>query len=299
MSNFWSGYIMVLVATNIILCVWLLMWTRKMDLKDLAEDGTTGHEYDGITEYNNPLPRWWLGLFWITIVFAIGYLVAYPGFGKFPGLLGWTSVGEHNQDQAAYEKKYGPIYDGYAQVAIPELVKDERAMQIGARLFGNNCAMCHGGDAQGARGFPNLTDGDWLYGGAPEQIKETLLKGRKGNMPAWGGGQPLNDQELDELASYVLSLSGRKVDPALAAKGQPRFALCSACHGADGKGTQALGAPNLTDTTWLYGGSEATVKETLRHGRHGVMPAWKDVLGEERVHLLAAYVWSLSNKPAK
>lgn len=294
MSNFWSGYIIVLVLTNISLCAWLLMWTRKMDLDDVAPDGTTGHEYDGIKEYNNPLPRWWLYMFWLTIVFALGYLVAYPGLGAWKGTLGWTSVKEHDTDQADYEKKYGPIYAKYYATPIETLAKDPAAMQIGARLFGNNCAACHGTDAHGARGYPNLSDADWLYGGSTDKIEETILKGRDAMMPNWG--PTLGEQGVKEVANYVLSLSGRKVDPALAQAGQARFTVCAACHGPEGKGNPAMGAPNLTDNIWLYGGDEATVIKTITDGRKGHMPTWQDTLGKERVHLLAAYVWSLSNK---
>lgn len=295
MSNFWSGYIMVLVTINIVLCAWLLMWTSKMDVKDAQPDGTTGHEYDGIKEYNNPLPRWWYIMFWLTIVFAVGYLIAYPGYGKLPGVLGWTSHGAHAQETQEYEQKYGPLYEGFAKVSIPELAKDERAMQIGARLFGNNCAACHGTDAHGARGFPNLTDNDWIYGGAPDQIKQTIMKGRTGTMPAWG--EQLGEQGVKEVVAYTLSLSGRAVDNTLLAKGKEHFvAICATCHTAEGTGNQLMGGPNLTDGIWLYGSTEQTVTETVTHGRTGVMPAWENVLGEERVHLLSAYVWSLSNK---
>lgn len=296
MSNFWSGYIIVLVLTNITLCALLLTWTSKMDLQDIAEDGTTGHEYDGITEYNNPLPRWWLYLFWITIVFALGYLVAYPGLGAWKGTLGWTSHGEQAKDQAAYEKKYGPIYAAYGQQPIEQLAKDHKAMDIAARLFANNCAVCHGADAHGARGFPNLTDSDWLKAGTPAVIEDTILHGRDAMMPNWG--PTLGEQGVEEVANYVLTLSGRTkdVDPKLAQAGQARFVVCAACHGPDGKGNQAIGAPNLTDNIWLYGGDKATVIQTITYGRKGHMPTWEATLGKDRVHLLAAYVWQLSNK---
>jgi cytochrome c oxidase cbb3-type subunit 3 len=297
MSNFWSAYIIVLVTANITLCYLLLRWTSKMDLNDLAEDGTTGHEYDGIKEYNNPLPRWWLYLFYITIVFAVGYLVLYPGYGSFPGVLHWSSHGEHDADQASYEHKYGPIYEHYYSVPIEQLAQDKRAMQIGNRLFENNCAACHGSDARGARGFPNLTDSDWLKAGTPASIEDTILKGRDAMMPNWG--PTLGAQGVEEVANYVLTLSGRTkgVDQKLAQAGQARFAVCAGCHGADGKGNQAIGAPNLTDSIWLYGGDKATVIQTITNGRKGHMPTWEAALGKERVHLLAAYVWSLSNNP--
>ena len=294
MSNFWSTYIIVLVVLNIGGCAWLLMWTRTMDKDDMPADGTTGHEYDGIREYNNPLPRWWLWLFWMTIFFGVAYLTLYPGLGKFPGTLGWTSHKELAQDEKDYQAQYGAIYANYAKVPVEQLAKDERAMKIAGRLFANNCAACHGTDAHGAKGFPNLTDNDWLYGGEPDRIQETIMEGRNGMMPAWK--DILGEQGVKEVANYVLSLSGAHHDATLAAAGKDKFAsTCAACHGADAKGNPMLGAPNLTDNIWLYGGSESTVIKTITDGRNGHMPAQKDNLGVERVHLLAAYVWSLSH----
>jgi len=293
MSNFWSCYIIAIVALNIGLCLWLLNWTCKISSDEKGGE-TTGHSFDGITEYNNPLPRWWLWLFYLTIAFGLCYLTLYPGLGKYPGYLHWTSHGAHDQEQMEYEKQYAPMYAAYYAVPLEKLAKDSSALQVGNHLFEINCAACHGSDARGARGFPNLTDKDWLHGGSPQQIEETILNGRDGQMPAWG--PILGEQGVKEVANYALSLSDRKVDPALATVGKPRFAaMCAACHGGDGKGNQAIGAPNLTDTIWLYGGDEATVIKTITFGRNGHMPAWKDTLGPERVHLLAAYVWSLSN----
>lgn len=295
MSNFWSFWIIAIVVLNIGGCAWLLMWTRKMNIADMPADGTTGHEYDGIREYNNPLPAWWLYLFWITIVFAIGYLVLYPGMGKYQGTLGWTSHKEVAAEEVAYQKQYGALYADYAKVPVEQLAKDERAMKIGGRLYANNCAVCHGTDAQGAKGFPNLTDADWLYGGTPDRIVETLTQGRNAMMPAWKDS--LGDDGIKKVTHYVMSLSGRKHDATLASAGQAVFANnCAACHGADGKGNQMMGAPSLADNVWLYGGSEAAITQTLEAGRNGQMPAQKEALGDERIHLLAAYVWSLSNK---
>lgn len=294
MSNFWSVWIIAIVLLNIVGCAWLLMWTRKMNLADMPADGTTGHEYDGIREYNNPLPRWWLVLFWITLLFGAAYLVLYPGLGRFGGVLGWTSHGEVAKDAAAYQQQYGALYASYAKVPIEELAKDPRAMKIGARLFANNCAACHGTDAHGARGFPNLTDDDWLYGGTPDRLVETITQGRNGMMPAWQA--TLGDDGVKKVAHYVLSLSGRKADTRLAAEGQALFnSNCVACHGPEGKGNPMLGAPTLTDGVWLYGGTEATVIKTIAEGRNGHMPAQKETLGAERIHLLAAYVYSLSH----
>lgn len=292
MSIAWSCYVAFIVLLNIFGCVWLLAWTRKMPSKDDG-DGTTGHNFDGITEYNNPLPRWWLWLFYLTIAFGLTYLALYPGLGGYSGVLNWSSHSEHDADQSAYEQKFGQLYANYYQQPIEVLAKDSQAMQTGNRLFEVNCAVCHGGDAHGGIGFPNLTDNDWLHGGAPADIEASILNGRDGVMPAWG--DTLGAQGVKEVANYVLSLSGRKVDPVLAAAGQPRFAMCAACHGADGKGNTMIGAPNLTDTIWLYGGEEATVIKTITGGRRGHMPAWGEVLGKERVHLLAAYIYSLSH----
>ncbi|MEL0029192.1 MAG: cytochrome-c oxidase, cbb3-type subunit III [Perlucidibaca sp.] len=294
MSNFWSAYIIILVFANIIGVTFMLLWTRKMDLSDLAEDGTTGHEYDGIREYNNPLPRWWLICFWGSIAFALGYLALYPGLGKFPGLLGWSSHGELAADQAAYDKEFGPLYASFAAIPIPELAKNERAMKAAGRIFANNCALCHGSDARGARGFPNLTDDDWLYGGEPEKLVETITKGRNGHMPNWL--PTLGEQGVKEVVAYALSLSGRKVDEDLVKAGEPRFMACAACHGSDGRGNHEIGAPNLTDTTWLHGGTLQRVTETVKYGRDSRMPSFETTLGPERVHLMAAYVYSLSHK---
>ncbi|MEK6789788.1 MAG: cytochrome-c oxidase, cbb3-type subunit III [Pseudomonadota bacterium] len=294
MTDFWSGYIIVLALANIVVVAWLLMWTRKMDLSEMAEDGTTGHEYDGIKEYNNPLPRWWLICFWGSIAFALGYLALYPGLGKFQGALGWTSHGELQKDEAAYDKQYGPLYASFAAKPIPELAKDERAMKVAGRIFANNCAVCHGSNARGGSGYPNLTDNDWLYGGEPEKLVETLTNGRNGVMPAWLDS--MGEQGVREVVAYALSLSGRKVDADLAEAGKARFGVCAGCHGANGKGNQALGAPNLTDTTWLYGGTQKKVLETVFYGRKNRMPNFAKTLGPERVHLMAAYVYSLSHK---
>ncbi|MDO8330447.1 MAG: cytochrome-c oxidase, cbb3-type subunit III [Fluviicoccus sp.] len=300
MSAFWSLYIIVLSLAVIIGCAWLITWTRTIELDHKDSDGTTGHEYDGIKEYDNPLPRWWLITFWLTIVFAVFYLAAYPGMGAWKGYLGWTSAGEHDKDKAAYDAKYLPKFQAYAKVEVPELAKDAGAMKIAGRLFADNCSVCHGADAHGSRGFPNLADSDWLYGGEPAQIVETLTNGRLSvqggsKMPAWG--EILGAQGVEEVANYVLSLSGRKLsdaDQKLAEAGAGKFVQCAACHGAEGRGNTAMGAPNLTDTVWLFGGNKEAVVETIAKGRNGHMPAWKDQLGEEKIHLLAAYVYSLS-----
>ncbi|PTQ88502.1 cytochrome-c oxidase, cbb3-type subunit III [Agitococcus lubricus] len=304
MSAFWSAYITIL-SLGCLAFVVGAFWLANSINVHREPDNTTGHDYDGIREYDNPMPRWWKLLYIGGVLFFIFYVAAYPALGSYKGFLGWTSVGEHDKDQAAYDAKYGPIFKAYAQKPVEELAHDEAAMKIAGRLFANNCAACHGADARGAKGFPNLTDDDWLYGGSPEKIKETLLHGRLAvegglKMPAWK--DVLGEQGIKEVTAYVLTLSDRKLsaeDQKLAEVGQAKFAACAACHGADGRGNYAVGAPNLTDAIWLYGGSKATIEETLRHGRNGAMPAWEKALGAEKVHLLTAYVYSLSHGGAK
>ncbi len=293
-SGFWSGWIIVLTLGNIFACWWLIRWTAKKRAGEAAEGDTTGHIWDeNLAEYNNPLPRWWLWLFYITLIFGLGYLVLYPGLGSFRGVLNWTHQNAYAKEMEAAEAKYGPLFAGYAARPIPELVADADALRIGQRLFVNYCASCHGSDAGGGPGFPNLRDDDWLYGGSPDAITTTILDGRSGSMPAWQ--TVLGDKGVEEVTAYVMSLSGRKADPALATAGQAHFATyCAACHGADGTGNQALGAPNLTDSIWLYGGSPGVIRQTIAEGRNGRMPAHRDFLGEDKAHLVATYIYSLS-----
>lgn len=295
MSTNWSWYIVILTAVNILACFWLIRWNSKRRIGEAAEGDTTGHTWDGdLQEYNNPLPRWWLWLFYISIFFGIGYLVIFPGMGNYKGTAKWSEVGQYNAEMQAAEQKYGPIFAAYAKQPIPELAKDSKAMATGQRLFLTYCSVCHGSDAGGAPGFPNLTDKDWLYGGDPETIQTTILDGRNGMMPAMGMGLP--DEQVDDLVAYVLSLSGREADSPKVEAGKKLFAtMCVACHGPDGKGNPAMGSANLTDKIWLYGGSPGTIKQTIKFGRNGVMPAHRAFLGEEKVHLLAAYVYSLSH----
>lgn len=295
MSTFWSGWIIVLTAFTIIATAWLLFATRKAKSKTSREDNTTGHVYDGIEEYDNPLPAWWMYMFWISIAFAIGYLVVYPGLGNYPGTFGWSSVSQLERDVDRAEAKYGPLFAKYADMPATEVLQDDQAVKMGQRIFANNCAQCHGSDGKGAMGFPNLADNDWLYGGTTEQIQATIVNGRIAAMPPWQDA--LKDEGIEQVAAYVQSLSGREADPALVAAGQKHYqTLCIACHAADGTGNQALGAPNLTDDVWLYGGSPLMIKHTLRSGRNGRMPAFKDTLSEEKIHLLNAYVLGLSKQ---
>lgn len=300
MSSFWSGWIIVLTVANILGCLWLIWWTMRRRAGESAQGDVTGHTWDGnLQEYNNPLPRWWLWLFYITLFFAAGYLALYPGLGGFKGLLGWSSHGsQYKAEMAKADEKYGPIFKQYAAVAVTDLAAKpeyQEAREMGKRLFLTYCMQCHGSDAGGSRGFPNLMDNDWLWGGAPEQIRTSIAKGRMGVMPAHAH---LGDEKIDQVATYVASLSGRDVDATKAEAGKEVFMTtgCIGCHGMDGTGNQMLGAPNLTDANWLYGGSEGAIKQTLVKGRNGVMPAHEELLGDEKVHLLTAYVISLSQQ---
>lgn len=296
MSTNWSWYIIILTVINILACLWLIRWNSKRRIGEAKEGDTTGHTWDGdLQEFNNPLPRWWLWMFYLTIVFAAGYLIIYPGLGKYTGTAKWSEVGQYNAEMQAAHEKYGPIFAAYAKTSIPELAANPKAMETGKRLFLTYCSVCHGSDAGGAPGFPNLTDKDWLYGGDPKLIQTTILDGRNGMMPPMGAGLP--KEQVDDLVAYVLSLSGREPEssPKVQA-GKTLFqAMCVACHGPDGKGNQAIGSANLTDKIWLYGGSPGAIRQTIVQGRNGVMPAHRTLLGEEKVHLLAAYVYSLSH----
>lgn len=292
MSSFWSAFIIALVLANIIGVVWLLIATAKSKASALQAD-TTGHTWDeDISEYNNPLPLWWLGLFLISVVFGMCYLAFYPGLGSAKGTLGWTSNNEVAADLADTNRKLETVFAQFRGKSIEAIEKDPQALTIGHNVFVNNCAACHGSDARGAKGYPNLTDSDWLYGGAPDNVVATILKGRNGAMPPLGAA--LGDAGVDEVANYVLTLSGQNADAALAAAGKARFALCAACHGPDGKGNVAIGAPNLTDDVWLYGGSLDDIKASIRNGRNGRMPAWQEVIGEDRARLVAAWVLAQS-----
>ncbi len=296
MSLGWTLYISVLVLGNIAAAWWLIRWTGRPRPGEPAPTQTTGHVWDGdLTEYNKPMPRWWLYLFYISMLFGLAYLLFYPGLGTFPGLLQWNQTRAYNREMDEAEEKYAPLFARYAKTDILALARNPQAMDTARRLFANNCAGCHGSDAHGGPGFPNLTDQIWLHGGDPQSIEQTIANGRNGAMPSWGNA--LGDQGVVEVANYVYSLNGRRApDPAAADRGRQKFAsYCAGCHGADGKGNQALGAPNLTDHDWLYGGSLATIEETIRNGRNGHMPAHRERLGADKVHLLAAYVYSLSH----
>ncbi|GIX31161.1 MAG: Cbb3-type cytochrome c oxidase subunit [Porticoccaceae bacterium] len=294
MSSFWSGWVIFFTALTIGASVWLLYANRKVEVR--GEEPKTGHVYDGIEEYDNPLPRWWFNLFLLSVAFSVVYLLLYPGLGNFPGLLGWNSIDQWRREVDAAEARYAPLYARYRALPVEELSADPEAMKMARRLFNNHCSQCHGADARGGYGFPNLTDDDWLYGGTPEAIETTIRRGRSGAMPAWG--EILGAEGVENVAHYVLSLSGADHDPVRAAAGAPLFAsYCAACHGPDGKGNPALGAPNLTDGVWLYGGSLEMVKYSIRNGRSNRMPPQEAFLDDDRIHLLVAYVWGLSRRP--
>ena len=296
MSNVWSWFLIALIIINLAGCVGLLWYTSRPRGGSLPTGETTGHVWDeNLQEYNNPLPRWWMMLFYITVVFSIVYLLLYPGLGRSSGALGWTSTGQHTRELEKAAKEYGPIYAKYASMTLDDVAKDPAGLAIGQRIFLNNCAQCHGSDGRGAKGFPNLADNDWLWGNTAEAIKTSVLAGRQGVMPPMGAalGSP---QAVENVANYVLSLSGSPHDEAKAAAGKPLFAACAACHGADGKGNIAMGAPNLTDKVWLVSGTVAGITKTINEGRNGVMPAWKEFLGEEKSHIVSAYVLSLSKQ---
>jgi cytochrome c oxidase cbb3-type subunit 3 len=251
------------------------------------------HEYDGIQEYDNPLPAWWFYMFVITIVWGVGYLIIYPGMGNFPGLLGWTQINQHTAEVEAAEDRFRAMRDRYLALPVEEIAGDPAVRKMGMRMFGNNCAQCHGGDGKGAYGFPNLTDDDWLYGGTADAIKTSITQGRNAAMPAWGG--PLGDQGVTDVTAYIMSLSGRQADAGNADAGRTQYqTYCVACHGAEAKGNPMMGAPNLANGIWLYGGKEEQIAHSIRAGRNGVMPAMQEMLSEDKIHIITAYVYGMS-----
>lgn len=293
MTSFWSNWIIILTAATLVGITWILFANRKRDAQ--TSEKKTGHVADGIEEYDNPLPAWWFYMFAITIVWGVGYLIIYPGMGNFPGLLGWTQIGQYEQQRAAAEERFRDMRDRYLALPVEEIAVDPAVRKMGNRMFANNCAQCHGADAKGAYGFPNLTDDDWIYGGDVAAIKATLVHGRQAVMPAWG--DVIGEQGIRDVTQYLLRLNGRDSDVAQADAGATVFkTYCVACHAADGTGNQAMGAPNLTNGVWLYGGSEEQIAQTLRAGRQGVMPAFKDTLSEDKIHILTAYVYGLNKQ---
>jgi len=298
MTSGWSLFVILLTIVNILACVWLLRWTSKPKsaTEKIGGGADTGHVWDkDLREYNNPLPKWWLWLFYITVAFGLLYLALYPGLGTVKGIKGWTQAGQWEQENAAAEAKVAAYLAPFASMSVPELAANPQAMATAHNLFQNNCAQCHGSDGGGARGFPNLANADWQWGGDPDTIVQTIAGGRvAAGMVAWGPA--LGEQGVEKVVAYVQKLSGQQHDAVLATEGEQLFLStgCVGCHGMDGKGMTAVGAPNLTDDVWLYGGDAGTLRETVTNGRAGQMPAFQDKLGEQRVRLLAAYVLKLS-----
>jgi cytochrome c oxidase cbb3-type subunit 3 len=292
MTTGWTIFVVVLVAAQIIGAAWLMIASSKTSV---GEGATTGHVWDGdVVEGNNPLPRWWLGLFWLTIAFTIVYVVLYPSFGSF-SLLGWSEVNQYDREIEAAEQTYGKVFAAFAATPIEQLSRDPAALAAGHNLFVNNCAQCHGSDARGARGFPNLTDDEWLYGGDPAQIEASIKGGHTGVMPGFGAG--LSEDQRNLLTDYVLHLAGRQIDPKRVEEGRPVFTLnCSACHGVNGEGNQLLGAARLANEIWLHGSGRSAIYDVITNGRTNQMPAQEPILGTDRVHVLAAYVYSLSKR---
>ncbi|MBG9390189.1 cytochrome-c oxidase, cbb3-type subunit III [Caenimonas aquaedulcis] len=295
-GNFWSIYVAALTLVSVAACLLLLWITARKKVQPRA-DNSTGHVWDeDLREMDNPMPRWWMWLFVATIVFGLLYLAAYPGLGSYEGQLAWTTRGEHANEMAQAEKELAPLYAQFTARKPEELAGDTNAMAIGERLFMNNCAQCHGSDARGSKGFPNLADTDWLHGGSPDKIKETITGGRHAQMPAMAAAVGSSD-DVKNVANYVLSLSNSPHDSVRAQLGKSKFTACAACHGADGKGNQAIGAPNLTDDVWLHGWGEQAIVSMINNGKVNDMPAQSGKLTEAQIHVLTAYVWAFSNKP--
>ncbi|WP_418121071.1 cytochrome-c oxidase, cbb3-type subunit III [Variovorax sp. 160MFSha2.1] len=295
--RFWSDYVAVVSLLSILGCVILLWLTARKRVASSA-DNTTGHVWDeDLREANNPLPMWWVGLFVLTIVFGLGYLAVFPGLGSFRGQYDWTSRGEYDAEVARATQELAPVYAKYAAMPVEDVSRDPQARAIGERLFMGNCAQCHGSDARGSKGFPNLTDKDWLHGGTPEKIIETITKGRVGVMPPMAAAVGTPD-DVKNVANYVLSLSGEPHDSVRAGLGKSKFTACAACHGIGGVGNQALGAPNLSDRIWLHGYGEEAIVQMINSGKHNEMPAQEGRLTEAQIRMVASYVWGLSNSTA-
>ncbi len=296
-SEFWSWFISIISIGGIVWLIWLLIINSKEKLPTDEEAKATGHVWDeDLQELNTPLPRWWLYMFYITLVFGIVYLLLYPGLGTFKGLLNWSQISEYETEVSNANAKFGPLYEKFLNEDLAVLATNDSAMKTGERLYVNYCSVCHGSDARGATGYPNLRDNDWLYGGETAVIKASIMYGRNGVMPAWE--VPLGGTEgVDQVAQYIMSLSGREVDADKALAGEKKFEVfCVACHMKGGTGNKAIGAPDLSNNIWLYGGSPRTIKKSIANGRSGRMPAHDVFLGEAKVHILAAYIYSLSHE---
>lgn len=296
MTLFWSLIVDLVILLNIVACYWLIKWVAKPRKIEAKQGESTGHVWDGdLTELNNPMPRWWLYMFYITIVWGLIYLIVYPGFSSYSGVFNWSSEKAYKEEVAEASETYGPIFSRFSNTDIKTLSEDPAAIKVGQRLFVNYCSQCHGSDAGGSRGFPNLTDNDWIWGGSPEAIHQSILNGRTATMPAWDS--VIKPQQIGYIVDYLYSLNGKEHKTTDAQRGKVLFAsYCAACHQADGRGNPLLGAPNLADDVWLYGGTRAKINQSIAQGRQGQMPANKDFLGEDKVHILAAYVYSLSQQ---
>lgn len=297
MPAFWHWFIAIGTIAFVIWCVWLVMWSAKQGPKNVADEELVGHKWDGdLEEWNNPAPRWWLYLYFGTVIWAVGYMIAYPGLGAFEGLFGWSQHGQYEQQMAAAAERYEPIYERFAAMPWDERVDHPEALELGASLYASYCTTCHGSDARGAVGYPNLTDDEWLWGSSEPQIVTSIANGRRAVMPQLGAALG-GETGIDNMVRYVRSLSGLVEADAGTEAARPQFvALCSACHMADGTGNPVLGAPNLTNETWLYGSSAEAVRHSIVNGRNGVMPAHGELLGDQRTKILAAYVYSLSQR---
>lgn len=294
-NNFWPYFITLITILGIVACALLLWLTSKIKVVSKNGDNTSGHVWDeDLREMNNPLPRWWVWLFVLTIIYSIGYLIVYPGLVSYQGKFGWTQVNQYEKEVEKANAALKPIYAKFASMPVESLAALPEAKAIGERLYMNNCSQCHASDARGSRGFPNLTDHEWLHGGSPEKIQETITNGRTGMMPPMGA-MVGSEADVRNLANYVLSLSESQHDAAAAALGKEKFVTCAACHGVEGKGNQALGAPNLTDKVWLHGAGEAAIIQRINEGKVNQMPAQDGKLTPEQIRVLAAYIWGLSN----
>jgi cytochrome c oxidase cbb3-type subunit 3 len=298
MSGFWHAFIIIFTLANIAACLWLLLWTARKRGGGKKEEKTTGHVWDeNLTELNNPLPGWWLWLFVGTVVFSLAYLVLYPGLGRFEGTLAWSQTEQYRQEKQRVDSLAADTYARFAGMTTEQLAASKDALEYGQRLFINNCSVCHGSDAGGARGFPSLRDRDWLWGGGAENVRASIAEGRSGVMPAWGGA--LGEEGVEEVASYILTLSGRQYRVAAESRGKQKYAMfCAGCHGQEGKGNILLGVPNLADNTWLHGFDTQSVKSVIRDGRINIMPAHKELLSDMQIGLLTAYIGSLTNEQA-
>ncbi len=287
-----TGFSLIVIAGTVVsLIAFFLLLHLNRKISNPGE--TTGHDYDGIQELDNPLPAWWYWWFILTIVFAVGYLIYYPGLGNFKGVGGWSQVSELEKNQQLADERFGPLYAQYRDLSLDELVQTPAAVKMGRRIFASDCSVCHGAKGEGSFGFPNLADEEWMWGFEDADIEVTIAGGRNAVMMPWEDIIGLDD--VNEVTEYVLQLAGREVDEELASLGATHFGMyCIACHGADGKGQKFFGAPDLTNEIWLYGNSRARIEHVIKRGRNGVMPGFEGRLGSDKVHILAGYVKSLS-----